>query len=571
MLCDGNPDCPDNDDEMFCAGFNCIGSLRCRHDNICVHPTDICDGIIHCPMSLDDEKFCYMTTCPEMCICRGSAVTCIQLRSILELPSQVTAVALEHYHDNHGFGHLQAVLFVKIKNCRFVADIISESTFLGLSRMLSLVVTSSHIRIVTSASFKSMTRLREIDLQHNDIHNILAYTFNGLHSLKNLNLSSDQMPLLNAFTFDGMTQLQLLDLTSNSIKTIQHLTFFGLQNIKFLDLRNNTILYMVTLLQTPPSFQVAVHFDLDIYCCSLRNNFLCYVHGDTNIEQKCNTIPNILSYNTFNALFSTIVILMNMSIVILRRSSKSVSRSHALLVKQLVLANIVHSAYIVALSLTHTAYMNDFVYLNTLWLGGYGCCILSITVYIGFIGCIINLALLVVDQLLAVKCMFNEFLRRANNYWQIGGLWCAIVLLAVLHQSFINTNSYTCSPFTLAKHAPTKQLIAIATTLIFTAIVVIIIPCMYYAIMSHVKHSNKITLNKKAAKNQKQIVYKGAIATLVAISAWLSTLCTVVLSYSDHDHQSYPVVMFLMADHWFECVFTYYIIHKIGITDRKSM
>ena len=167
--------------------------------------------------------------------------------------------------------------------------------------------------------------------------------------------------------------------------------------------------------------------------------------------------------------------------------------------------------------------------------------------------------------------MFNEFIRRANSYWRICVLWCAIVLLAVLHQTFINTNSYTCSPFIIAKRAPNKQLIAMATTMLFTAIVVIIIPCMYYAIMSHVKHSNKITLNKRAAKNQTQIVHKGAIATLVAISAWLSTLCTVVLSYSDPDHQSYPVVMFLMADHWFECVFTYYIIHKIGIKDRKSM
>ena len=330
---------------------------------------------------------------------------------------------------------------------------------------------------------------------------------------------------------------------------------------------------MAILLHTVHSFQVAVKFDLDIYCCALRSTFSCYVHGDTSIERKCNTIPNILSYNTFNTLFSTIAILMNLSIniiVILRRSSQSVSTSHALLVKQLVLANIVHSAYIVALSLTHTANMDDFVYLNTLWLHGYGCYILSITVYIGFIGCITNLALLVVDQLLAVKCMFNEFIRRANNYWQICGLWCVIITLSVLQQTSINTNSYTCSPFIIAKHAPNKQLIAMGTTMLFTAIIVIIIPCMYYAILSHVKRSNKITSNRKAAKNQTKVVYNADIVTLVAISAWLSTLRTVLLSYSDPERQTYPVLVCLLADHWFECVFTYYyIIHKIGIIDRK--
>ena len=571
MLCDGNPDCPDSDDEMFCAGFKCIGLLRCRYDNICVHPTDICDGIIHCPMSLDDEKFCYMATCPEMCICRGSAVKCVQLGSILEIPSLVTAVALEHYHDNHGFRHLQAVLFVKIRDCKFSNDIISESTFPGLSHILSLIVTHSHIRTIAGGSFKDMTRLREIDLQHNDIHNILAYTFNGLYTLKSLNLTSYQLQFLNAFTFYGMTELQTLNLTSNSIKTIQHLTFYGLQNITFLDLRNNTMLYMETILYTIPSAQVAVYFDRDIYCCSLRGNIQCYVQDHIHVKHKCNIIPNIISYNTFNTLFSTMVILINLSIVVLRRKSKHISTSHALLCKQLVLANIVHSAYIVALSLTHTAYMHDFVYLNTRWLRGYGRYILSITVYIGFTGCIVMISLLVVDQLLAVKCMFNEFIRRANNYWQMCVLWCAIILLAVLHQTFINTNSYTCSPFIVAKHASNKQLAAIATTMVFTAVIVIIIPCMYYAIMSHVKNSNKITLNKKAAKNQKQIVYKATIATLVAISAWLSTLCTVILSYSDPERQSYPVLMFLLADHWFECVFMYYCIHKIGIIDCKSL
>ena len=108
-----------------------------------------------------------------------------------------------------------------------------------------------------------------------------------------------------------------------------------------------------------------------------------------------------------------------------------------------------------------------------------------------------------------------------------------------------------------------------ATTMLFTAIIVIIIPCMYYAILSHVKRSNKITSNRNAAKNQKKVVYNAAIATLVAISAWLSTLCTVLLFYSDPGRQTYPVLMCLLADHWFECVFTYYIIHKIGIIDRK--
>ena len=69
MLCDGNPDCPDEEDEQACEDFQCVGLLRCRGDGICVHPTDICDGIVHCLMSGDDEKLCHMLPCPETCIC----------------------------------------------------------------------------------------------------------------------------------------------------------------------------------------------------------------------------------------------------------------------------------------------------------------------------------------------------------------------------------------------------------------------------------------------------------------------------------------------------------------------
>ena len=62
MLCDGNPDCPDGENEESCNDFQCAGLLRCRGDDICVHLTDICDGIIHCLLSADDGDMCHMLT-----------------------------------------------------------------------------------------------------------------------------------------------------------------------------------------------------------------------------------------------------------------------------------------------------------------------------------------------------------------------------------------------------------------------------------------------------------------------------------------------------------------------------
>ena len=47
LLCDGSADCPDGEDEQSCDEISCVGLLRCRDDGICVHPVDICDGVIH--------------------------------------------------------------------------------------------------------------------------------------------------------------------------------------------------------------------------------------------------------------------------------------------------------------------------------------------------------------------------------------------------------------------------------------------------------------------------------------------------------------------------------------------
>ena len=50
--------------------------LRCSKENICVHPTELCDGILHCPLSGDDEAVC-ARQCPSHCSCLGRAILCI--------------------------------------------------------------------------------------------------------------------------------------------------------------------------------------------------------------------------------------------------------------------------------------------------------------------------------------------------------------------------------------------------------------------------------------------------------------------------------------------------------------
>ena len=68
-VCDEIEDCPDGEDEIECnePRSYCKGLLKCRTDNICVHPTQQCDGIINCLYSEDDESVCSYAPCPHGC------------------------------------------------------------------------------------------------------------------------------------------------------------------------------------------------------------------------------------------------------------------------------------------------------------------------------------------------------------------------------------------------------------------------------------------------------------------------------------------------------------------------
>ena len=56
MICDGVPDCPEAQDKSDCNQYSCSGYYVYRHsEHTGVHPDHVCDGVIHCPLYLDDD------------------------------------------------------------------------------------------------------------------------------------------------------------------------------------------------------------------------------------------------------------------------------------------------------------------------------------------------------------------------------------------------------------------------------------------------------------------------------------------------------------------------------------
>ena len=537
MICDENPDCPNGEDEDSCEDFRCAGLLRCRSDGICVHLTDICDGIIHCLVSQDDEKLCGMLTCPPGCVCRGTVVMCALLSRITALSVSVTALILTQHHVKRqvSFGYFVGLQYLKMTNCSFDADTLEYSTFGSASyNMIILVITNSGVRVVKSYSFKRMTRLNNLDLHNNDIHEIHPFNFNGLMSIVYLNLTGYNITMLGKLSFVGLSNLEHLNLSANRIHIIKRHTYFGLISIRTIDLRRNVIKFIaplelfssITILH-----RVSILVDNVAYCCSLDKKVNCSINELEYKNTKCVSLKKSTS-SIFGITYSLLILIFSCIIIVTQRNvNKS---SHYTILRQLVIANLLQTTYVILTNSVILYYKEDHVFLNITWMKSYFCQILATILFASFLSTKLLIFVMVLNQYYAVKYPLIQSNWSAHNIWKLCGCWIFVALVAIIKTKVIDKNlkSIYCESFLLT-NASILQLVVACCVLIITCLLVIAIPITYLKIAKHVKVSNMRTCNKNAAHNQKLIFQKCRIHTLASLSTWLP-MCLVMIYSSTH-------------------------------------
>ena len=532
MLCDDNPDCPDGEDEEHCNEFDCTGLLRCRGDDVCVHLSNICDGIVHCPDSGDDEKLCHMTNCPDACVCRGSTIKCIQLISILALPQKLTAVILEHYVLKAGstLRHLSNVLHLVLRFCRFFANMIDEGTFSKISSVRTLNLTYNNLQIIKPKSFDHMYKVTTLDLRHNKIYQIKSHNFLGLQSLNYLTLSNFQIFSYEFSPFYGLTQIRHLDLSLNRFTHIRRDMFIGLFAIQIIDLRGNNFLLIdfINIASAGLSKNLSLYFDDMLYCCSLKNTYACYVNNTNYHVQNCNLQLTPVALNYTNIVFSIIFLLINLWKIYLDRNLGT--SKHLILLKHLSIATLLFSVYLILKSSITSIYKDEFIYMATLWLQSYWCMFLSVNFFTAFVASKMIMLFLVINQLVAVKFMYNEHIITCFNYY-LYGIWIVVILTAVSFASVIPNHSITCSPLVISKYYSFAKLFLVGTVLLSTAVSVAVLPVIYAIITAHVTASNKRVQNSKSALNKSKIIQKGIFITTIGISSWLLIFILSTYSY----------------------------------------
>ena len=223
-VCDGVRDCPDGEDEMECGDvLSCPGVLRCVKENLCVYCDQVCDGIIHCHISQDDEGLCQGEFCPESCFCFLHSVICQKFDNTSKT-----------FH----FGVLAwSVTFTD--NYFEITDL--AQSLESLYNLINLDLENTSISELPDYMFKVNKYLLKLNIRYNKINSLSYKSFFNLSLLALLHLSGNYLVKLDAYAFHYLVSLPTLMLSCMFLKDIENNAFLHLVNLVHLDLHGNMI------------------------------------------------------------------------------------------------------------------------------------------------------------------------------------------------------------------------------------------------------------------------------------------------------------------------------------------
>ena len=274
MVCDQIDDCPGKEDEINCPTRNIEGLFHCSIDNIFIPFQHVCDSVIHCLLSQDDEFQCetincvttytaqnYVCAC-SLCNCRGYSIMCehISLAELI-LPNSLQALYLNnithlrqqdlnHPHllildiSNSSIGflptnlmmHLFSLIHLNLQNTSLVS--LHTKPFHSLTKLQTLNLQDNYIIILHNEIFQGLLSLSKLDLHNLGISEIYVNAFLGLEYLSQLNISYNRIAYLSELVFTNIVVLRVLDISNNPINSVD---FNNYQQLRIVDIFSDDV------------------------------------------------------------------------------------------------------------------------------------------------------------------------------------------------------------------------------------------------------------------------------------------------------------------------------------------
>ena len=342
--------------------------FRCRYDNICIHPHNICDGVVHCRHSHDDESLCDVH-CPYRCTCTGLTAVC-------NSTTERTERKKHPKYSLHGLKVLQTRADFRglIHSCTSLIVLFVQHTdvsggeFIDINNnvmLYSLTLNDNNIKVIRRHTFNNLALLRYLEIYNNSIAVLEDNAFDGMHNLQVLNVSGLSLNQLEDCCLCGMATLKNIDLSNNSLTDLRPEMLLTTNPVRSIDLSNNNFKHIQQLDIT--SYE-KLHFTDQTYFCFLlksRHNFVDEHISASNCKQLLTPKGYVVAYTTLTLL----LLIINTSVLF---HHLSFTAQH-IFVLHLAFADMFFVCYLIIIAVAHVFYQEQFPIHREDWITGMTC------------------------------------------------------------------------------------------------------------------------------------------------------------------------------------------------------
>ena len=512
--CDTIDDCPNGEDEIGCeVDSSCPGMLYCKEDKMCIHPHNYCDGITHCPLSLDDEFNCADPGCPSGCRCLGKTTYCSTGSTVDVSSTQMhLTLGLIIFNTSGLVDNLEKfpnILILKIYHVT-VSNFNLRNDIGKLLSLRYLLLDNTGTSFIMSNAFVNLASLSNLYFRNNQVKTLAQYAFSRVIALTHLNLSGMSVEHIHACAFCFMTSLLSLDLSYNHISYLSSTDLLTLNSKPTLNITGNPITHVDGMVHVK-HFRLFIS-DNDDLCCFIVPSYKC-THLKSKAARVCGSLLPHRSYIVCWFIFIFVILIANLGVMALHIKSKF---AHVHLIQHFSISDLRYSLYLLSVIALHYMFGEQYVFRSKLPQMQIMCKFISTLLHVSLVMSRMSAVMILINYLLVTKYALSyrpltkrQILLASSLMWIVSSFTFGTLA------SRADSISPLCTTVNVTPSLNTVSYVITITLVLYLYATIILIACIhvYYVIIKYTNTSAK--LSNTSNRQRKKLTVKAGCTVII--------------------------------------------------------